>query len=181
MYVHMFLHMISEPMKCAEGCTWGWGHGWKGGCSGEQEEDGPCLRGETRTWEMIILLLYINYTWEGTSQVVLVIKNPSANAGDVGHGFNPWSGRSPGGGQHTPVLLLFLIYILLQYACPENPMDRGSWWATVHRVAKTQTQLKQLSMHAYMRRSKPHKNMNGKQYRSHPQYNPQSLFSNPFF
>ena len=60
-------------------------------------------------------------------------------------------------------------------------MDRGSWWATVHRVVNTQTQLKQLSMHAYMRRSKPHKNMNGKQYRSHPQYNPQSLFSNPFF
>ena len=96
------------------------------------------------------------------------------------HGFNPWSGRSPGGGQHTPVLL-FLIYLLLQYSCLENPMDRGSWWATVQRVAKTQTQLKQLSMHAYMRRSKPHKNMNGKQYRSHPRYNPQSLFSNLFF
>ena len=29
----------------------------------------------------------------------------------------------------------------LQYSCPENPMDRGSWWATVQRVAKSQTQL----------------------------------------
>jgi len=35
----------------------------------------------------------------------------------------------------------------LQYYCLENPMDRGSWWATVHRVAKSQTRLKQLSMH----------------------------------
>ena len=29
----------------------------------------------------------------------------------------------------------------LQYSCLENPMDRGSWWATVQRVAKSQTQL----------------------------------------
>ena len=29
----------------------------------------------------------------------------------------------------------------LQYSCLENPMDRGAWWATVHRVAKSQTQL----------------------------------------
>ena len=36
----------------------------------------------------------------------------------------------------------------LQYSCLENPMDRGAWWATVHRVEKSQTQLKQLSMHA---------------------------------
>ena len=34
-------------------------------------------------WETIVLLLYISYTREGTSQVVLVIKNPSTNAGDV--------------------------------------------------------------------------------------------------
>ena len=30
----------------------------------------------------------------------------------------------------------------LQYSCLENPMDRGAWWATVLRVAKSQTQLK---------------------------------------
>ena len=29
----------------------------------------------------------------------------------------------------------------LQYSCLENPKDRGAWWATVHRVAKSQTQL----------------------------------------
>ena len=49
----------------------------------------------------------------------------------------PWFGRSPGGGHSNP----------LQYSCLENPMDRGAWWATVHRVAKGQTQLKQLSTH----------------------------------
>ena len=37
----------------------------------------------------------------------------------------------------------------LQYSCLENPMDRRVWWATVHRVTKSQTQLKQLTMHNY--------------------------------
>ena len=36
----------------------------------------------------------------------------------------------------------------LQYSCLENPMDRGTWWATVHGVTESQTQLKQLSTHA---------------------------------
>ena len=69
-------------------------------------------------------------------QVVLVVKNPSASAGDTGsiHGL----GRSPGGGKSY----------LLQYSCLERPMDRGVWQATVHRVSKIWTRLKQLSMHA---------------------------------
>ena len=46
------------------------------------------------------------------------------------------SGRSPGGGHGNP----------LQYSCLENPKDRGAWWVTVHRVTKSQTQLKGLSM-----------------------------------
>ena len=33
----------------------------------------------------------------------------------------------------------------LQYSCPENPLDREAWWATVHRITKSQAQLKQLS------------------------------------
>ena len=45
------------------------------------------------------------------------------------------SGRSTGGGHDSP----------LQYSCLENPMDRGAWWATVHRVTKSWTGLKQLS------------------------------------
>ena len=39
---------------------------------------------------------------------------------------------------------------LLQYSCLGNPMDRGAWRATVHRVTKSQTQLKRLSMHVYL-------------------------------
>ena len=57
------------------------------------------------------------------SQVVLVVKNLPANAGDVREaGSIPGSGRSPGGGNSNP----------FQYSCLENPMDRGAWWATVH-------------------------------------------------
>ena len=37
----------------------------------------------------------------------------------------------------------------LQYSFPKNPIDRGGWWAIVHVVAKSQTQLKQLSMNTY--------------------------------
>ena len=68
----------------------------------------------------------------GASHVALVVKNLPANAGDTGDPESiPGSGRSPGGGHSNP----------LQYSCLENPMDRGVWWATVHRVAKSWTQL----------------------------------------
>ena len=50
-------------------------------------------------------------------------------------GLNPESGRFPGGGHSNP----------LQYSRLENPMDRGIWWAIVHRVTKSWTWLKQLS------------------------------------
>ena len=36
----------------------------------------------------------------------------------------------------------------LQYSCLENPVDGGAWWAAVHRVVQSQTQLRRLSMHA---------------------------------
>ena len=72
------------------------------------------------------------------SQMALVVKNPSANAEDIEDvGSIPESGRSPGGGHGNP----------LQYSCRENPMDRGAWWATVHRVAQSWTRLKRLRMH----------------------------------
>ena len=58
-----------------------------------------------------------------------MVKNPPADAGDVGS--IPGSGRSPGAGNGTP----------LQYSHLENPMDRGAWGATVHGVAKSQTRL----------------------------------------
>ena len=53
---------------------------------------------------------------------MLVVKNPPADAGDVRDaGSIPGSGRSPEGGHGNP----------LQYFCLENPMDRGTWRATV--------------------------------------------------
>ena len=64
------------------------------------------------------------------SQVVLMVKNPPASAGDLRDvGLVGGSGRSPGGGNGNP----------LQYSCLENPMDRSAWRATVHGVAKSQT------------------------------------------
>ena len=53
---------------------------------------------------------------DGASQMVLVVKNLPANAGDIRHvGLIPGLGRSPGEGHGNP----------LQYSCLENPMDRG--------------------------------------------------------
>ena len=70
--------------------------------------------------------------------VVVVVKNPPANAGDKRDTSSiPESGRSPGERHGNS----------LQHSCLENPMDRGAWWATVHRVTKNQTQLKHLSTH----------------------------------
>ena len=56
-----------------------------------------------------------------------VVKNPPANAGDPG--LISGSERFPAEGHGNP----------LQYSCLENPMDRGDWWATVHRVTESQT------------------------------------------
>ena len=59
-------------------------------------------------------------------------KESACSAGDMGS--VPGLGRSPGRGNGYP----------LQYSCQENPMDKGDWWATVHRGAKTW-----LSTHTY--------------------------------
>ena len=77
-----------------------------------------------------------NYIWirvdslcipRRASQVVLVVKNPPANIGDIRDaGSFPGSGRSPGG-EHGN---------LLQYSCLENPMDRGAWWLTLLGITK---------------------------------------------
>ena len=70
------------------------------------------------------------------SKVTLVVKKPPANAGDISDvGSLSGMRRSTREGNGNP----------LQYSCLENPMDRGAWQATVHRVTKSQTQLKQLS------------------------------------
>ena len=58
------------------------------------------------------------------------LEKRQAKAGDIRHtAWIPGSGRSPGGGHGNP----------LQYPSLENPMDRGTWLAKVHRVAESDT------------------------------------------
>ena len=69
--------------------------------------------------------MMIDVSINRASQVVLVVKNPPANVRDMRPGFDPWFGRSPGGGHDN--------------SCLENPIDREAWWATVLRFTKLDT------------------------------------------
>ena len=85
------------------------------------------------------LLKHLDCAKLRSSQVAPLVKNPPANAGGISAmGLIPGLGRSPGGGHGNP----------LQCSCLENPMDRRAGRLTVHRVTKSLTWLKQLSMHA---------------------------------
>ena len=72
---------------------------------------------------LVIVLFYFLKSLPGGSDS----KESACNAGDLG--LIPGMGRSLGEGNGIP----------LQYSCLENPMDRGAWWATVHRVTKSWT------------------------------------------
>ena len=67
------------------------------------------------------------------------VKASACNGGELD--LIPGSGRSPGEGNGNP----------LQYSCLENPMDGGAWWATVHGVAKSWTQLSHFTSHGYQK------------------------------
>ena len=71
-----------------------------------------------------VLCFSMRVSPEGSFLGASVVKNPPANAGDVG--LIPGSRRSPRVGNGNP----------LQYPCLGNPMDREDWWATVHGVTK---------------------------------------------
>ena len=75
--------------------------------------------------------------------MALMVKTLPANAGDIRErGSIPGLGRSPGGGHYNP----------LQYSCLENPIDRGAWQATVHKVTKSWARLCDLAcMHTSSR------------------------------
>ena len=91
------------------------------------------------TWGIMWILP--SFSWALSQQLWddTAVKSPPINAGDIrDEGSIPRSGRSPGEGHGNP----------LQHPCLENPMNRGAWWATIHRVAKSQTQEKQLSTQA---------------------------------
>ena len=91
---------------------------------------------ESYPGEVCLFWGLISYIWEiapesgveSASQVALVVKNPTSNAGDerdVGSVLG--SGRPPGGGHGNS----------LPYSCLENPMDRGAWRTVVHGVTRS--------------------------------------------
>ena len=91
--------------------------------------------------EEITSILCANITKWGAFQVMLVVKNLPANAEDIRDtGSIPGLGTFLGGGRGNPP----------QYSSLENPTDRAAWWATVHRVTKSWTRPKQLSMYTCM-------------------------------
>ena len=97
-----------------------------------EEEAGYGLR--VCDWQTLLCVRWASW-------VALVIKNSPASAKDIRDvGSIPGSG-SPGVGNGNP----------LRYSCLENPMNRGVWCAIVHRVTRSQTQLKRLSMHLWNR------------------------------
>ena len=65
-----------------------------------------------------------------------MVKNPPAVQETRVQSLGRW-GRFPGGGMATP----------LQYSCLENPTDRGAWWAAVHGVTESRTQLSDYQFH----------------------------------
>jgi len=105
-----------------------------------------CLENCEELWGLhswiVLFSLNINY------QVALVIKNLPASAGDRSDvGSIAGSGRSPGVGNGNP----------LKYSHLQNSHGQRSWWATVHRVAKSQTWLKWLSTHITMSKLSSHR------------------------
>ena len=86
----------------------------------------------------IFVLLLFPFLQNGLTQC-LSGKEVTCSVGDPGDvDLIPGSGRSPEGGHGNR----------LQYSCLKNPRDKGAWQARVQTVAKSRTQLKQLTMHA---------------------------------
>ena len=82
--------------------------------------------------EYVIFLRKKNIFIFMASQMVPVVKNPPATTGDPSDMDSiPGSGRFSGLGNGNP----------FQYSCLENSMDRGAWWTTVYRFAKSRTRL----------------------------------------
>ena len=132
-WASLVTHMVKNPPTMRE--TWIRSLGWE-----DPLEKGTVTHSSILTWriprtvspwgpkesdttERLSLLLSLQYY-----QVALVVKNPPASA-DLG--LIPGLRRALEGGNGTP----------LQCPCLENPMGRGAWWATVHGVTKSQTQL----------------------------------------
>ena len=104
-----------------------------GGSSGPSDQSRVSCISCTGRWILCPYILVRVYNFMDLSVVyVSEVKASACNAGDLDS--IPGSGRSPGEGRGNP----------LWYSCLQNPKDRGAWRATVHRVAKSRTRLKQL-------------------------------------
>ena len=106
------------------GCVWGNFENPEPGLNWAVE--GTVARGTFEGWAVSDHHVALQVTVM-VSHVALVVKNLPANVGELRDGsLIPGLGRSPGEGNGNP----------LHYSCLENPMDRGAWWVTIHRVAK---------------------------------------------
>ena len=101
---------------------------WVSFYAGRWQNASPFLRRNIWPWSILRERLGLRRGWAGAGLPWwLPGKESACRAGIADVGFSPGSGRSPGDGHGNP----------LQYSCLENPMDRGAWRATVHRVANT--------------------------------------------
>ena len=103
---------------------------------GERDENVILTLNNILTWVYYqkLFLTVIHQYWELPRW--LHSQESSCSAGDTGDaGSIPGLGKSPGERKSYPC----------QYSCLENPMDWGTWWATVHRVAKSRARLRGLS------------------------------------
>ena len=87
------------------------------------------------TWQNLCWNLWgTNINWSSINLGGTSGKEPDCQWRDtLRNRFDPWVEKIPLGRAWNP----------LQYSCPENPLDRGAWQATVYRITKSQTQLKQ--------------------------------------
>ena len=123
---------------------WRWGNVWHGKSSKENIFGGTLKENGKSGY---LLLSSFNHPFSSFQQnmcllcfwstVILQLNPPFAKVAhtETWVGSIPGLGKSPGGGHGNPC----------QYSCLEDPMDRGGWQATVHRVTKSQTCLKWLS------------------------------------
>ena len=88
-------------------------------------------------WQCTSSIKCLNHSFEKNwaSLVAHTVKNPHPV-----QGFDPWVRKIPWRMKCYPI----------QYACLENHTDRGAWWGRVHQVTQSQTQLKPLSMNAWI-------------------------------
>ena len=137
---HKNLQQGKQEQQQKRGKDRGWGRG-RGQPGGSLCPERPCVSG----------LLLMTLSWVGSPTAAPgrkqswmwmsllrapLVKNPPANSGNRRDlALIPGSGRPPRGGNGNS----------LQYSFLENPMDRGAWWAAVHGVTQSQTELSYLA------------------------------------